>query len=162
LNDLLRGRAPEDIVADIDAWKTVREAAGWSVSVCTLPAAPVWGRPDQPAQQPRLALNALIRSTFGSGCDPGADPFIGDAWYTPKYLTFFNLDGIHMTDVGYARLAGVINQTPPPETAIEAHASGLVRDGHLTCWLRDMMRADEDLVEPWYNMMGPATGAFDI
>ena len=159
INDVANNRDADETMDRLLDYVGQRQRAGWLVTVCTTTGVPVF---DAGHKATLAEVNRRIKLSFSSVCDVAADPNIGaGASGSP---TYYYVDGIHLTDVGYALLASIINATPTPSpqhAAIVPDAYGLTRDSTLTAWLRNMYRADLDQVEPWCNMVQATTTSFN-
>jgi lysophospholipase L1-like esterase len=108
-NDLYAAATPASALANIATYCRVRKDFGWKVVVTTcLPRndAGVSGT----FEADRQALNTLLRATWrgyaDALCDVGADAAIGVA-AAYNNATYYDPDKCHMTDAGYAVVAGL-------------------------------------------------------
>lgn len=124
------------IYARRQAYATARQAAGWTVTDCTVT---VIGTADAGINARRTAYNTLIRSGSSRLVDLAANAHIGDGATTPS--TWVTSDLVHLTATGNALAASIIftflnaNLTAPPIS--RTVAMGLERSTTLTAWFRD-------------------------
>jgi len=109
INDILAAHTPSQVYADLKAYWAARRAAGWRVVACTeidansaLAIAASW-------RTHRATLNTLIKSDsslYDALADLAADTNIGvDGAADTAY---FDNDKVHLSDSGYAVMAGLI------------------------------------------------------
>jgi hypothetical protein len=109
-NSLYNSVATNSIYTDYSTYCTVRRARGFKVvAVTCLPR----NNPGTPAgfEAARQGLNASIRANWTSYADAladvGADPTIGDSG-DENDTTYYQSDKVHLTDAGYAIVAGIV------------------------------------------------------
>lgn len=113
VNDISASAAAEDIEADIETFCSGRQAAGYKVIACTI--APYNSSDEH--ETLRLTVNTWIRGHYGDFADALADIAANehfDAKADALDTTYYKVDGIHLTDAGYAIVAGIV------KTAIES------------------------------------------
>lgn len=104
-NDLASAFTPANIYASLVSYWQARRARGFKVIAFTvLPGASGYGS----FEANRLTLNALIRAGWATYCDALVDLTTNSNIGPPganTNTTYFNADGIHLTDAGYQIVA---------------------------------------------------------
>lgn len=103
VNDLLAGTAAADVYADISAYVSGRQTAGYKVIVLTVTKASTLTAPQETARQ---ALNVLILNN-AAGADAVVDVAAHANLQNTGDATYF-FDGVHLTAAGYAIPAGMV------------------------------------------------------
>jgi lysophospholipase L1-like esterase len=93
-----------------------RQAAGWKVVVCNLPArdhsvtnggVSPGGDSDAAYNTKRLSLNTWLAANWATFADGFVD-LAADAAFTTFNSTYFNADRVHLTDAGYQKVADLV------------------------------------------------------
>ena len=112
INDIGGGATGAATYTLIANYCTAAKLAGWTVVVCTLPSCdPAGWSVGKTAE--RLALNTLLRAdhSWSDGlADLDGDPRL----QSPTDTTYFDADRIHLTDAGYAVVAGIVSSVVQP------------------------------------------------
>jgi lysophospholipase L1-like esterase len=123
------------VYARLAAYVADREASGWAVTVGTLTGNTLTA----PAADTQAdALNTLIRANFDSVADVAADPDVG--FSASGSATYF-FDQLHFKDAGYQRIGEIFAavEEPTASPGVVQPEFGVVRDAHLTAWIRDWL-----------------------
>ena len=111
-NDLKLGADRATAYANMVAYCQARKNAGFSVVLLTILPRTQVGLPET-FEADRIAINDLIKANYASYAsavaDVAADSRIGD--YGDSDDTTYYSDGVHMTEAGYAIVAGIVATT---------------------------------------------------
>lgn len=108
INDIYYGASAETAYTNVAAYCQARRAAGWTVTVCTMPAA---GSVTGDGDTARQGANASIRAGYAAFADHLADLAANVHFATLADTTdgtYYNGDTVHLTDVGYGLVASII------------------------------------------------------
>jgi lysophospholipase L1-like esterase len=108
VNDIAASVDSATVYSNIAAYCQARKAAGWTVTVCTITAA---GTITGAKETVRQEVNASIVSNYESFADHLADLAANqyfDATDDTSNTTYYNADTVHLTNVGYGIVAGII------------------------------------------------------
>ena len=104
-NDLFTGRTAAQVKTDYAALCTARQAAGFRVVACTIMNHAITGSWTQADADD---VNTYIRANYTSWADDLADIQANANLQTTTDTTYFQADGVHLTDAGYAIVADIV------------------------------------------------------